>query len=179
MIESRNAMIYELIGQLLGILSALMTCLSYQANTKRRILILQCVSIVFMCISYCLLGATSGFVLNVVCLFRNIVFYFQKETSRYQLTVGIIFAVGIGMCGAFSWQGLISLLMIVALVINTVILSLGKAQILRWSILLTSTLILIYNIAMFSIGGMLNESIAILSSIVGLIRFHKKETGDA
>ena len=165
----------EMIGQIFGILSTLMTCLSYQANTKRKILVIQCASIVFICVNYCLLGATAGFVLNIVCLVRNIVFYFQKEGTRYQMIAGGLFAVAIGVCGALSWQGWISILMIAALMINTVILSTGKPQMLRWSILLTSTLVLIYNVTVFSLGGILNECVAILSATVGLIRFCRKK----
>lgn len=165
----------EIIGQVFGILSMLMTCLCYQVNSKRRILIVQCASIVFICINYLLLGATSGFVLNIVCLLRNITYYFQKEGSRYQLAAGCIFAAAIGVCGALSWQGPISLLMIAALMINTVVLSLGLPQLLRKSILLTSTMVLIYNVTVFSVGGILNECVAILSSVVGLIRYAKKE----
>jgi hypothetical protein len=34
-------------------------------------------------------------------------------------------------------------------------------------------MILIYNIYVFTIGGMLNESIAIGSSLIGILRFRK------
>ena len=79
-----------------------------------------------------------------------------------------------GILGAMSWQGPISLLIIVALAANTVFLSLGKPQVLRYSILVTSLMVLIYNIYVLSIGGILNESIAILSAFIGIIRFRKK-----
>lgn len=168
-------MAQEVIGQIFGVLSTVMTCLSYQANSKQKILTIQCASIVFICINYWLLGATAGFVLNIVCLVRNIVFNFQREGSRLQLAAGILFATAIGACGILSWQGWSSILMIVALVVNTIVLSFGKPQPLRVSILFTSTLVLIYNILVFSLGGILNECVAILSSIVGLLRFCKKE----
>ena len=76
--------------------------------------------------------------------------------------------------GAFSWQGPISLLIIIALIINTFFLSLGNPQKLRYSILFTSTMVIIYNAYVFTIGGLMNETIAIISSIIGIIRFRKE-----
>ena len=75
--------------------------------------------------------------------------------------------------GIFSWQGPISLLIIVALIINIFFLSLGNPQKLRYSILFTSTMVIIYNIYVFTIGGLMNEAIAIISSIIGIVRFRK------
>ena len=168
----------EIIGQIFGILSTVMTCISYQCNTKQRILAVQSLSVVCICVNYLLLGATAGFVLNIVCLVRNVIFYFQREGSRYQLVSGILLALALGFCGAFSWDGPISLLMIVALAANTVVLSFGKPQPLRISIFFTSTMVLLYNVYFMSIGGILNECVAILSAAVGLIRFCKQRKGE-
>jgi GPH family glycoside/pentoside/hexuronide:cation symporter len=57
------------------------------------------------------------------------------------------------------------------LVANTFFIALGRPQILRYSIIVTSTLCLIYNIVIFSIGGILLEAISVISAIVGSIRF--------
>ncbi len=168
----------EIIGQIFSFVAMALTCLSYQFNSKRKLLIVQSLSTLSICISYFFLGASVGMVLNVVCLARNIIFYFQKEGSRYQLLAGILLAIAMGVCGALSWQGPISLLMILALAINTVVLSFGKPQLLRQSIFLTSTMVLIYNVFVFSMGGILNECVAIGSATVGLIRFAKKKKAE-
>ena len=166
----------EIYGQIIGIIATAITALSYQANTKKRLLLIQSVAIVFTCISYLLLGASSGFALNIVCFVRNVCFYYQKEGQRPIYVSTSIVVLVMAILGAFSWQGAISLLIIAALILNTFFLSLGKPQILRYSILLTSTMVLIYNIYVFSIGGMINESMAICSSLIGIIRFRKHHT---
>ena len=76
--------------------------------------------------------------------------------------------------GIFSWQGPVSLLIMLGLAINTIFLSLGKPQVLRYSILLTCSMILIYNVAVFSLGGILNEGFAIVSSVIGILRYRNK-----
>ena len=167
-------MLPEILGQTLGIIATLITALSYQANTKNKLLFIQSVATLCTCISYLLLGATSGFALNIVCLIRNVCFFFQKEGKTPFYISTSLFVVMMGILGAMSWQGPISLLIIVALAANTFFLSLGKPQMLRYSILVTSLMVLIYNIYVLAIGGILNESIAILSAFIGIIRFRKK-----
>ncbi len=164
-----------IIGQVLGILATAITFISYQVNTKKSLLFIQSVATLSTCLSFLFLGAQTGFALNIVCLVRNIVFYFQERTSRfYYPSVGIL-TLAMVVLGAMSWQGWISLLMIVALSVNSIFISIGNPQLLRKSVLFTSTLVIIYNIFVFSIGGIANEGISILSSLIGMIRYRKTD----
>ena len=165
-----------IIGQILGILATIITGISYQMNSKRSLLLVQTTATLCTCLAYLFLGAASGFALNVVCILRNVVFYFQKSTGRKTLLVASVLALCMVIIGALSWQGPVSLFIIVALAANTIFLSFGNPQLLRKSILGTSTMVLLYNIFVFSLGGIANESLAILSSIVGIIRFRKEKT---
>ena len=162
-----------IIGQTLGIIATIITFLSYQTNTKKALLITQTAATVCTCLSFLFLGASTGFALNIVCIIRNITFYFQnKRNTIYYISVVILTLVIVGL-GILSWQGYISLLMIVALGVNTVFISFGNAQLLRKSILFTSAMVLVYNIYVFSIGGMASESISIVSAVIGIIRYRK------
>ena len=163
-----------ILGQILGIFATILTCISFQCNTKRSVLAVQTLATVCTCFSYLFLGASSGFILNIICIIRNFVFYFQTSATMPSYLTAGIFSVLMAVLGAFSWQGIISLLLIVALMANTVVLSLGKPQALRISILFTSTMVIVYNVFVFSLGGIINESIAIASSVVGILRFYKK-----
>lgn len=171
-------MAQEIIGQIFGIATTILSAISYQANTKKKLLILSSLAVGCICISYLLLGAYSGFALNVICLIRNVCFYFIKEkTKTYYIVTGLLITA-ICVVGALSWQGPISLLIIIALAINTYFISLGKPQLLRYSLLLTCTMVLIYDIVYLSIGGIANESISTVSAIIGIIRYFKlKKSG--
>lgn len=164
-----------IIGQALGILATAITFVSYQVNTKKALLFIQSLATLSTCLGFLFLGAGTGFALNIVCLIRNVVFYFQERTSRFYYPSVCILTLSMVVLGALSWQGWISLLMIVALGINTVFISLGNPQLLRKSVLFTSTLVIIYNIFVFSIGGIANEGISILSSLIGIIRYRKQK----
>lgn len=165
----------EIIGQALGIFATALTFVSYQTNNKQKLLIIQSFATLCTCLSFLFLDAKTGFALNIVCLARNIVFYFQKEKTRFSYVSAGIFTIAMIVLGAMSWQGPISLLMIIALGVNTVFISLGDPQLLRKSILVTSTMVIIYNIFVFSIGGIANEGISIVSSVIGIIRYEKKK----
>ena len=167
-------MTQELIGQALSIIAPILTVISYQFNSKKSVLLFLSGATLATAIAYFLLGATTGAVLNIICLLRNLVCYFfvKGKTSIY-LTFAVC-AIAMGAFGAVTWQGYVSLLIILGLVINSYFVILGDPQKLRYSILLTSTLVIIYNIIIFSIGGIANEALAIISSIIGIIRFRKE-----
>ena len=161
----------ELWGQILGIVATLIITSAYQANTKKGLLMIQTPGIAVLCVSYLLLGASSGFALNVVCVLRNLGCFFVKEkTKLYYVMTGVLM-VAMGVMGFLSWESYISLILIVALVANTFFIALGKPQILRYSIVITSTMCLIYNIVVFSVGGILLEAISVVSAIVGSVRY--------
>ena len=165
-----------IIGQALGIISTIIGVCSFQVNSKRKLLLIQSIATICTCLSYLFLGASPGFALNIVCLARNGVFYFQKEGTKSSYILTGVFMIAMAIIGALSWQGPISLLIIIALVANTFFMCLGNPQMLRYSILVTSTLVLIYNIRFIAIGGIAYESLAIVSSIIGIIRFRKDKT---
>ena len=164
---------YEIIGQILGLVATALTALSYQANEKGRLLIIQSAATLSTCLGYFFLGAWSGFALNIVCLVRNASFYFLKRESRIYKVAAMLLAVAMVAVGIVSWQGPISLLVIVALALNTLFMAFGSPQALRYSVCFTSSLILLYNVFVFTVGGIMNEGIAIMSSVVGIIRYRK------
>lgn len=165
----------QLVGQVLGILATVITGISYQMNTKRSLLLVQTAATACTCLAYLFLGAASGFALNVVCIIRNIVFYFQKGSGKGHMLPAVALSAVMVVLGVLSWQGPVSLLIIVALAANTIFLSFGDPQLLRKSILGTSTLVLSYNLFVFSLGGIANEALAIVSSIVGIVRFRQEK----
>lgn len=166
-----------IIGQILGIVAPIVTFISYQANSKNKLLLLQTAANVAICISYLLLGASSGFALNIVGTIRNMTFFFLDPKSRTNRICAVILALAMGGAGLLSWEGPISLVLMVALMANTIFMSFGDPQLLRKSVIGTSSLILIYNLLMAhpTIGGIMNESIAIVASIIGVLIYRKKK----
>ena len=165
----------EIIGQGFGMIAVAFGFLSYQMRTQKQLLAMQLATAVVFCIHYALIGATSGLLCNVIAAARNIAYYHRDKPLFSGKRCPIIFAVLMGLSGVVSWQGYASLCVIVGLVINTLCLSLTDPQKIRKSILVTSPLVLIYNALVFSVGGMVYESVCIVSSLVGMVRYRKEK----
>ena len=164
-----------IIGQILGFVATALTVLSYQVNTKRALLLVQTAATVCTCLSFLFLGATAGFVLNIVCIVRNVCFYVQATPTRRCTWTAVGLSLVMGVLGALSWEGAVSLLIILPLMANTLFMSRGDPQLLRYSVTVTSTLILLYNVYAFSLGGILNEGLSVVSSIVGILRYRRAD----
>lgn len=160
-----------IIGQILGWIAALLTFLSYQCKDHKKLIFVQTASTVSICLSYLFLDAKSGMMLNIICIIRNLIIY-KKDLKIFSYRIwAYILAFVMGVMGVISWQGPMSLLIIVALVANTVFLYFPNVQNLRKSVIVTSSMILIYNAYYNVWGGVVNEMIAITSSAVGIYRY--------
>lgn len=165
----------ELSGQGFGLIAVAFGFLSYQMRTQKQLLAMQLATALVFCIHYALIGAVSGLVCNVIAALRNIAYYHREKPLFSGRRCPVIFAILMGLSGVFSWQGYASLFVIVGLVINTLCLSLTDPQKIRKSILVTSPLVLIYNALVFSVGGMIYESVCIISSVIGMLRYGKEK----
>lgn len=171
---------FYIAAQACSIISLILTIISYQMKSPKMLLVVNFCATAAMTVSYLLLGAWSGMILNCLCLVRNLCFiYKDKEmfgkkplSSSAVLPIIIVLMVG----GALmSWDGPASLLIMVALALNTFFMSLDDNQKLRYSILLTSSLVIVYNVLVMNYAAILNEAFAIVSSVVGIVRFREKK----
>ena len=159
------------LGQAIGGIGVILFFTSYLLKNQKQLLLLQTIANGVMFVHYLLIGATSGYVLAIVSIARNIVFYFRDRKYLSSILIPIAFAVIITVVGAFSWQGYYSLFLIVGLAANTIFLSVKNINIVRISVMFTCALILTYNAFVFSIPGMINEAVSIIGAIVGLITY--------
>lgn len=163
----------KLIGHCLGFVSIALFVLSYQYSDKKKLLLIQTLATALSCIQYLFIGAYSGFALNIICIIRNFIYYFRHKFRIKAWFAPIILAIAIAVACAFSWEGYHSLLITTGLVINTICMGVLGSQNLRKSILVSSSFILAYNIFAFSYSGMISETLSIISSLIGIIRYRK------
>lgn len=167
-----------IIGQIIGIIAMAILFISYQCKEAKKLLVIQCIGVVTICIHYLLIGATAGLVLNIVCLVRNICYANRDKKLLSEIWVPIFFSVAMGIIGIMSWQGYYSIFIIAGLIINTLFLSQPNTQLLRYSILLTSPLVFTYDAFVLSWGGMANEALTVASAAIGIIRIKKQNKKD-
>lgn len=163
----------QLVGQIFGFIAVILAFIALQMKTHRQVLVMYTMIGISMCINYFLLGAYPGMALNLFGLVRNWV-YSKPGIFKGKWWPAIMTVIMLGI-GLFSWNGPQSLLVIAGLLINTYALSFEDPQHLRISILISSPMVLAYDILTFSLGGILLEAFSIVSSIIGLVRYRKQD----
>lgn len=165
--------ILYIIGQILGIIAIIIGFVTFQMKTKRQILFLQTTTTVIFSFHYFLIGALTGTAMNVVGAVRNIVYDYCAKKGYKTKVVPIIFVIIQATMAILTWNAWYSVFIFLGVCINTYCMSLSEPQNVRASILVSSPMVLVYNVFSVSIGGMIYESVAIISSILGLIRNRK------
>ena len=164
-----------LIGQIFGVIAVILGLITYQIRTQKALLFVQTVTALVFVIHYLLIGAVSGMVLNIVAMIRNLV-YSRRDLKLFSgKWWPIAFAVIMGITGMLFWQDWYSVFVVAGLVINSVCMSFKDPQKIRKSILVSSPLVLIYDAFALSLGGIIYESAAIVSALVGILRFSGKK----
>ena len=166
---------YEIIAQILGVFAIILGFLSYQTKNRNGVLALQSLTTVTFTVHYLLLGATSGMIMNAVGIIRNF-FYFNNQKKFFSWKGWpILFSLISGGLGILAWEDWYSVFVIAGLMINTVCMSFTKAQNIRRSILVTSPMVITYDIFVMSWTGAVYEAVAIISSAIGIYRYRITE----
>ena len=164
----------NMVTQIIGMAAMVFSVFSFQMNKHKQIMIMQIIATSLFGLQYFLLGAYTGMAVDIVATIRGIVFY-NKDKKWAQSNIWIVlFVLMFILSGIVTWQGPASVLVTLAMILNTFSFSFTKPKLVRSTILISSPLVLIYNILTFSIGGVINEVCVEISSLIGLLRYDIK-----
>ncbi len=166
-----------IIGQIFGILAMVFSILTWQMGSHKKMMVMQIICASAFVVHYLLIGAYTGAVVNGVAVVRNVIFYHRDKKCFSGNIWVVLFALFMAVGGTLSGyrEGWISLFMIVGMVVNTLSLSCTEPQKARKIILIASPLMLVYNILTLSIGGIINETLSEISTVIALVRTAKKK----
>ena len=178
----------ELVAQIISIVGMLFNLLIFQQKTHKGAVTCQLLAAVTFGISYLMLDAFVGFVLNAIGALRALVFMFKDKTKANHALWLVFFIVAFVVSYPLSFlvfdkevttkNLIIELLPVVAMIIATISLRIGSARAIRKFGLVSSPMWLIYNIFCFSVGAIASEILNLISMIVGIIRFDLKNKND-
>ncbi len=167
------------IAQALGVIAIILGFINYIVKTRGQVLFVNSATTVCFVLHYLCLGAWAGMALNFVAFIRNIVYYYAGKNGRVSKVLSIAFTVIMGAMGItvslIAKEGWYFIFSVVALMINSFAMSFSNPTNIRKSILITSPMVIVYDCFVFSVGGAVYESVAIISAIIGLIRYKKKD----
>ena len=157
------------LAQAIGLLGFAAHLLSFQQSRRGRLLVLYVVGAIFWTIHFILLGFYTAAAMNAIAALRSYVFYKYKKRDN-NLLVYIFMAVLV-VVTAFTWQGYISLLPLIASLISTYASWAESAQKIRWLTLPAPIAWFTHNIQVGSIGAVADTTVFV-SILIGLFR-HK------
>lgn len=163
----------EIGTQAIGFLGVLFFFLSFQTKTNRSLFVLQTLGYLTFSVQFILLGALSGCLSLLVNITRNIMLtkYNDCKVIRWKGWVVVFSALSL-VAALFTWNSWSSLLPVAGTVASTIGYWTNNAKNIRLANLtVNSPCMLLYDVLVKSWGGVLNETIAIVSILISVIRF--------
>ena len=161
-----------IIAQIIGIIALIVFMISFQKNTKEKLLKYQMVSSFLYAIQYLFLGAYTGCLMNFTCMVRNYIFNrYKNKVPIYYLIIVILIMIFLSM---LTYSGLISLLPMIAVVLYSCALWYGNLKIVRITDIISCLLFIIYNIKVLAITGLIATFIEMLATIIAIYKFDIK-----
>lgn len=167
-------MIFDIIVQAIGFIGIGLNIWAVQFNKHWQIVLLKTLGSIAFVTQYILLKAWTGAAMDGIGIVRNLLFIFLVRKEKPTFIWTIIFSVFTVVAGAFTWEGIISILAIIAKLLSTVSYGINNSHMIRMINLPSSGCWLVYNALHFSLAGLLNEVFVITSIIIAEIRLYYK-----
>ena len=157
----------------IGFVAVALFIASYQIKSNRWLFLLQLLGSLLFCIQFFMLGALSGCLSLVVNILRNALMMKYNDWKWVRkkwcpLIIVLLFALVL----VLTWNGPVSLLAFAASVTSTIAYWTNSPRKIRMvNLLCASPCWLVYDVIVFSIGGIISESFTIVSILISLIRF--------
>lgn len=167
-----------LIAQIVGVAAVVLALLSFQLKERKQLVFVVCVSNFLYVLQYCLLGAFSGAVLDLLSTISS--FFATKKNNpgfrRYAKCMAVTISLSIvaaGLVLAIFQKSYIELLPIAGALFQTVGLWFQKEQTIRKFTLAGAPFWLIYNFICRAYGAAVGAFLTIISIIIALLRYRK------
>lgn len=163
-----------LLSQICVILAVVLLGTTYLIKDKRIILLMSILIASLYGTQYLLLGAISGFFMNLVSIVRNIWFYINaKNKKKNGIIVLIVLYIIAIVLGVFSFKSIFSILPIIATMLYTYSIWQDNIKVYRWLAIPVSISWIVYNVYSNTLFGIITESILLIIEIIGVIRLKK------
>jgi hypothetical protein len=174
----------EIIAQGIGIVAMAFNIFSYQQKSSTGVILCQCFGGLLFSVSFFMLGATVGGILNAIAAFRAIVFMYKEKFRAEHIgwLVGFVAMFVGSYILTFTVFGkeftalnaVIELLPVIGMTASTVSFRLASAKAIRKYGLISSPSWLIYNTVNLAAGAIVCEVLSLGSILIGILRYDVK-----
>ena len=162
---------WDIFVQGIGFIGIALNIFAVQFNKHWQIVLIKTLGSAMFVIQYILLSAWTGAAMDGIGILRNIIFIFAVQKGKPTLIWIIFFSALTIALGIATFEGYISLLAITAKLLSCISYGINSARAIRYINLPSSGCWLIYNGIHFSLAGMVNEILVIISIIIAEIRY--------
>ena len=159
-------------AQVFRLLSAIFMIIADKSSDTRKIYVFNGISNFLSSVQYYLLGAISGAVSSMAAILRNIIFY--KSGNKKPIVALIIYLVFICLLNIPTYDGLISLLPTLMVIIYTIAIYNKDIVKIKYAIIVAMSLEIIYDIHYCAYVGLVVSIIDIIVVLISLIKYKKK-----
>ena len=165
-----------ILSQVFAITMYILLAMTYYVQDRKKVLVLHFIATVSSAIAYTLLNAWTGVAMCAVVVIRNIIFIIDENKNGERENINkkdimiliVLYAISI-IFAVFSYDTPLSLLSVLATLINTYAVWQKKINVYKLLGIPTGILWIFYNIYIRSIFGIILESILLICSTTGYI----------
>lgn len=191
-------MFLKIFVQVIGFIGIALNILSVQFNSHWKIMLFKTLGSLTFVVQYILLGAWVGMIMDLIGSIRNVIFTLNVRNGKSNkwwivffsaftfiagvLTIILTWEKSIGYASNWSNDTLIittiavsiSIISIVAKLLTTIAYGFKDPHVIRMVNLPSNACWVIYNLVAFSIAGVINDLMCLVSIVVAELRFRKK-----
>lgn len=188
----------DILIQVIGFIGIALNILAVQFNKHWKIMLFKTLGSLTFVIQYIFLGAWVGMVMDMIGSIRNIIFTLNVKNNKSNKWWIVFFSVITFAAGvttiimtwnksigyASNWSSdvnvvviiaiSISIISIIAKLLTTIAYGFKSPHVIRMVNLPSNICWVIYNVVAFSIAGVINDLMCLISTIIAEIRFRKK-----
>lgn len=170
-----------IVSQIIGFAAVGLYLLSYQLKRRKQIVWVTCISNLLYVLQYVLLGAFSGAIMDTMSTISSFLAAKKNDKpfvrfSKWLAPVNLIIIAVAGLISAFVQRDSLELLPIAGALFQTGGLWCDDEQAIRKLGLCSAPFWLVYNFLSQAYGPAIGSVIAIVSIIVALYRYRKKNS---
>jgi hypothetical protein len=162
-------------AQAVGVIALGFSVMSYQGKTRANILNTQFLGSLVYVLHFGLLSAWTGLAMNVIVAARNWVFV-RKDNEKWASHPAWLYGFMLASVGSlfFVWEGYISLLPALSMVVGVYVRWQENPAIIRIGTLIGIIMWIPYTIAVESYAGTAANMVLLVSVIYGMLKHDKK-----
>jgi hypothetical protein len=163
-----------ILSQVLGVVALVTAIISVQLKEKTKLLLLQIIENSAKILALGFVGGMSGAYSETVGLLRKVWFFHTSKHHKRNRTISLVVFCSLAiLVSILTWEGVITLLPMLAVILGTIGLWQENMFVLRYLAIVASILYATYALFVGAYTNAVSETFMIGSIIISLIRFSR------